>query len=239
VLAPATAPNSELQSGLPSTYNTAHASTASCSTALFTHTLGSFRKVNRPPTIGIVRARQVSQETHLSDYKACVTAGAPRYLFHVFIGLPASLGSNTGNTLDTKVATTVRYAPSPESEQPRHPVCETRRRGVPCLAIGVVFRKPYTMRKKVDVFFVRLCAVAYPTLDGRATDAGRLHPTIAVSSPRRNLGPYRPQLRVVPTGPRVVSYRWLQRRNRAWFWVMLLGVLFGGLILLFTNLLSR
>jgi hypothetical protein len=64
-------------------------------------------------------------------------------------------------------------------------------------------------------------------------------PGIAVSFPRRNPIPDRPLLRVVPTGPKVVAYSWLQRRSRAWFWVMLLGVMFGGLILFFTNWLSR
>jgi len=60
-----------------------------------------------------------------------------------------------------------------------------------------------------------------------------------VSSPQRNFRPDRPQLRVVPTAPEAVSYPWLQRRNRGWFWAMLLGALFGGLILFFTNWLSR
>ena len=55
----------------------------------------------------------------------------------------------------------------------------------------------------------------------------------------RNFRPDRPQLRVVPTAPEAVSYGWLQRRNGGWFWAMLLGVLFGGLILFFTNWLSR
>jgi len=64
-------------------------------------------------------------------------------------------------------------------------------------------------------------------------------PPIAVSFPQRNFRPDRPQLRVVPTAPEAVSYGWLQRRNRGWFWAMLLGVLFGGLILFFTNWLSR
>jgi hypothetical protein len=80
--ATATAPNSELQVCL--LLNTAHASTASCSAALFTHTLGSLWKVNRSPTIGVVRARQVSQQTHLSDHKVCVTAGATWCSFHGF-----------------------------------------------------------------------------------------------------------------------------------------------------------
>jgi len=52
-----------------------------------------------------------------------------------------------------------------------------------------------------------------------------------VSSPQRNFRPDRPQLRVVPRAPEAVSYGWLQRRNGGWFWAMLLGVLFGGLIL--------
>src|ERR1700730_16440245 len=62
-------------------------------------------------------------------------------------------------------------------------------------------------------------------------------PSSAVSSPK--FRPDRPQLNVVPTAPEAVSYRWLQRRNRGWSWAMLLGVLFGGLILFFTNWLSR
>jgi hypothetical protein len=64
-------------------------------------------------------------------------------------------------------------------------------------------------------------------------------PNSAVSTPRRNPRPDRPPLHVVHTGPKVVSYPWLQRRNRGWFWVMLLGVLFGSLILSFANWLSR
>ena len=60
-----------------------------------------------------------------------------------------------------------------------------------------------------------------------------------MSSPQRNFRPDPSQLRVVPTGPKAVSYGWLQRRSSAWFWAMLLGVLFGGLILFFTNWLSR
>jgi hypothetical protein len=64
-------------------------------------------------------------------------------------------------------------------------------------------------------------------------------PAIAVSSPRRNPRPDRPQLRVVPDGPKVDSYGWLQRRSSAWLWVMVLGILFGGLIIFFANWMSR
>ena len=54
-------------------------------------------------------------------------------------------------------------------------------------------------------------------------------PNGAVSTPRRNPRPDGPPLHVVHTGPKVVSYPWLQSRNRGWFWGMLLGVLFGSL----------
>ena len=78
----------------------------------------------------------------------------------------------------------------------------------------------------------------FPRWQGQPICKGCI-PRSAVSSPQRNFRPDRPQLRVVPTAPEAVSYGWLQRRNRGWFWAMLLGVLFGGLILFFTNWLSR
>jgi len=70
-----------------------------------------------------------------------------------------------------------------------------------------------------------LVIVGVSHFDGNAVaihDLQRLHPKDAVSSPQRNFRPDRPQLRVVPTAPEAVSYPWLQRRNRGWFWAMLL-----------------
>ncbi len=61
----------------------AHASTALCGGALLTRTLRSLWKISL--TIGIIRAGQVSHETHVSDYQACVAPGATRYAFHPFI----------------------------------------------------------------------------------------------------------------------------------------------------------
>ena len=63
----------------------AYASTALCGAALLTRTLRSLWKISRPFTIGIIRARHVSHETHVSDYQACVAPGATRYAFHIFI----------------------------------------------------------------------------------------------------------------------------------------------------------
>jgi hypothetical protein len=64
--------------------------------------------------------------------------------------------------------------------------------------------------------------VAYPRLDGGQLMGTARIPPIAVSFPRRNLRPDRPDLRVVPTVPKA-SYRWLQRRYR-----VVLGVAVGS-----------
>jgi hypothetical protein len=159
---------------------------------MFTYALGSLGEVNRPLAIGVVRARQVSQETPFSDLEGRVAPGATRYggtqyAFHAYIEISLRCIINTGNTLE-------KGRNRPHGRTPR---------------IGR--RQPMTKARI---------------------------PPIAVAFPRRNLRTEPPELRVVSTVPKV-SYRWLRRRNRGWFWAMLLGVLFGGLILFFTNLLSR
>jgi hypothetical protein len=154
------------------------------------------------------------------------------------------------------------YATKTSVKRAQPPTCETPETGLPLLSAAQcrVRRGPprsYVRRQQKglklwslpegrsgpsfarSIMWRRFAAFVQLNARWRATDLRRLHPTYPVSSPRRNPRFDQPQLRVVSTDPKAVSYRWLERRNRAWFWVMLLGVLFGGLLLFFTDWLSR